>query len=55
MSRKWIRRRKRIFEIIEVGNDLDYVSRGYDYLGVAAIKRKEEIIIPRGNIVIEEE
>lgn len=37
MSKKWIRRRKRIFEIIEVGNDLDYVSRGYDFINASAI------------------
>ncbi len=37
MSRKWLRRRKRIFEIIEVGYDLDYISRGYDFINVSAI------------------
>ncbi len=37
MSKKWIKRRKRIFEIVEVGNDLDYASRGYDFLSVGAI------------------
>ena len=37
MSKKWLKRRKRIFEIIEVGNDLDYISRSYDFLNVGAI------------------
>lgn len=36
-SRKWIRRRKRIFEIIEVGYDLDRLSRLYDFLNAASI------------------
>lgn len=29
--KKWYRRRKRLFEILEVGNDLDHVSRAYDF------------------------
>ena len=37
MNKKWIKRRKRLFEIVEVGNDLDYVSRIYDYLNAGAI------------------
>lgn len=37
MSKKWVKRRKRIFEIIEVGNDLDRVSRIYDFFNVGAI------------------
>lgn len=37
MSRKWYRRRKRLFEILEVGNDLDYVSRCYDFFNVFTI------------------
>lgn len=37
MNKKWIKRRKRIFEILEVGNDLDYVSRAYDYLNAISI------------------
>lgn len=37
MDKKWIRRRKRLFEIIEVGYDLDYVSRGYDIINALAI------------------
>ncbi len=37
MSKKWIRRRKRLFEIIEVGADLDYVSRGYDFINAFSI------------------
>ena len=37
MNKKWLRRRKRVFEIIEVGYDLDYVSRGYDFINAFAI------------------
>ena len=37
MNENWIKRRKRIFEIIEVGTDFDYASRGYDMLNAAAI------------------
>lgn len=37
MSKKWIRRRKRLFEILEVGNDLDHVSRIYDYINAFSI------------------
>lgn len=36
-SKKWIRRRKRIFEIIEVGYDLDRLSRFYDFLNATSI------------------
>lgn len=36
-SGKWLKRRKRLFEILEVGNDLDYVSRGYDFLSALSI------------------
>ena len=37
MGQKWHKRRKRVFEIIEVGNDLDYASRTYDFINVLAI------------------
>ena len=37
MNKNWIRKRKRLFEIIEVGNDLDKVSRGYDFVNVFSI------------------
>lgn len=37
MSKKWYRRRRRLFEILEVGNDLDYVSRGYDFFNAFTI------------------
>ena len=36
-SKKWYRRRKRLFEIIEVGNDLDHISRVYDFINVFTI------------------
>lgn len=37
MSKKGLRKRKRLFEIVEVGNDLDYVSRAYDFVNVFSI------------------
>lgn len=37
MDQRWLKRRKRVFEIIEVGNDLDYVSRAYDFINAFAI------------------
>lgn len=37
MEKTWEQRRKRIFEIIKVGNDLDYISRGYDFANAFAI------------------
>lgn len=37
MNKKWIKRRKRLFNIIEVGNDLDYASRVYDIINVISI------------------
>lgn len=36
-KKSWYRRRKRLFEILEVGSDLDPVSRGYDFFSVFAI------------------
>lgn len=37
MDKKWHKRQKRVFEILEVGNDLDNVSRVYDYVNASAI------------------
>ena len=37
MNKKWLRRRKRLFEIIEVGYDLDNISRGYDFINAVSI------------------
>ncbi len=37
MEKKWLRRRKRLFEILEVGNDFDHVSRFYDYVNAISI------------------
>ena len=37
MNKKWLKRRKRLFEILEVGNDLDHVSRTYDYINSFSI------------------
>ena len=37
MNKKWIKRRKRVFEIVEVGKDLNYVSRAYDFINVISI------------------
>lgn len=37
MENKWHKRRKRLFEIVEVGSSLDVVSRVYDVINVSAI------------------
>lgn len=37
MDKKWLKRRKRLFEILEVGNDFDNVSRAYDYVNAFSI------------------
>lgn len=37
MNKKWQRRRKRLFEIIEIGSYFDRVSKTYDYLNITAI------------------
>ncbi len=37
MNDRWLKRRKRVFEIIEVGNDLDRPSRLYDFINVITI------------------
>lgn len=37
MENQWEKRRKRIHQIIEIGNDSDYVSRGYDILSTLAV------------------
>lgn len=37
MNEKWFKRKKRIFQIIEVGYDLDFLSRAYDFVNVLAI------------------
>ena len=37
MNKKWLKRRQRIYQIIEVGYDLDCVSRAYDYMNVIVI------------------
>ena len=37
MDKKWQRRRKRLFEILEIGSDLDAISRIYDFVSAFAI------------------
>lgn len=37
MKKKWIKHRKKILKIIEVGSDLDMSSRIYDYINAGAI------------------
>ena len=37
MEKKWMRRRKRVLEIIEVGSDFDYPSRAYDLVNAFSI------------------
>ena len=36
-KRTWYRRRKRVFEIIEIGAPEDYVSRIYDFFNTLSI------------------
>lgn len=61
MNNDWNKRRKRLFEIIEVGNDIDRISRGYDYanalfiilnLTASVLYTFDEIRIPYGNLLI---
>ena len=37
MKTAWMNRRKRIFQVIEVGSDFDFASRAYDYVNAGAI------------------
>ena len=37
MKKKWLKKRRRIKEIIEVGSDIDFLSRAYDYINAGAI------------------
>lgn len=37
MNKQQIRKLRRLFEIIEVGNDLDHASRAYDYVNAFTI------------------
>lgn len=37
MKKAWEQRRRRISEIIEIGNDTDFISRGYDFLNTLFI------------------
>lgn len=37
MENKWQRGRRRLFQVIEVGNDLDNISRVYDFVNALAI------------------
>ena len=37
MDKKWQKQKEKVFEIIEVGSDFDFVSRAYDIINVAAI------------------
>ena len=37
MGKKWDKRRKRLFDIIEVGSDYDVYSRAYDFVNAGAI------------------
>lgn len=60
MNNDWNKRRKRLFEIIEVGNDIDRISRGYDYANVlfiilnltaSVLYTFDEVRIPYGNML----
>lgn len=37
MNKSWDNRKKRVFEIIEVGTDYDFISRAYDYTNACSI------------------
>ncbi len=37
MNKNWQKRRKRLFEIIEIGSYFDHVSKAYDYINIASI------------------
>ncbi len=37
MEKKWLRRRERMLEILEVGSSFDFASKAYDYLSVLAV------------------
>ncbi len=37
MNKKWMKRRKRLFEIIEIGSYFDRVSKAYDYINITSI------------------
>ena len=37
ISKTWLKRRKRLHEIIQVGSDFDHASRAYDYINALAI------------------
>ena len=60
MNKQWEKRRKRLFEIIEVGNDIDHVSRAYDFwsaacillnLAVSILYTFEEVRLACGNLL----
>ena len=38
MQSTWEKRRKTVFEIIEVGTEYDYISRMYDFFNAFCIK-----------------
>ena len=37
MDKKWLKRRKRLFQVLEVGTHYDHISRTYDYVNATAI------------------
>ncbi len=37
MNKKWQKRRKRLFEIIEIGSYFDHASKAYDYVNISSI------------------
>ncbi len=37
MNKKWQKRRRRLFEIIEIGSYFDHVSKAYDYVNITSI------------------
>lgn len=61
MNEKWFKRKKRLFQIIEVGYDLDFASKAYDWMNVLAIVLNvavsilytfDSVKVQYGNIII---
>jgi len=49
VNKKWYRRRKRLLEILEVGNDLDISRQSI----IVLVKRRNKSLIPNGNMKLE--
>lgn len=61
MDKSWEQRRQRIYEIVEIGNDLDWQSRAYDFMNtffiilnltVSILYTFDEIAVRHGNLLL---